>query len=55
MEQFSNNRVIKNNSIPKIRQFSLLAKKDIDKIFLLGFSLTFKVFFQFSLTFPSFP
>ena len=37
METFSNNRVTKNNSVAKIRQFSLWARKDANQIFPLTF------------------
>ena len=55
MENFSNNRVTKNNSKDQLKQFSLWARKDTDQIFLPDFSLTFEVFLQFSWTFPGFP
>ena len=55
MEKFSNNRVTKHDSIAKIRQFSLWARKDTNQIFVLDFSMTFEGFFQFFLTFPGFP
>ena len=32
METFSNNRVTKNNSIAKLRQFSLWARKDTNRV-----------------------
>ena len=32
METFSNNRVTKNNSITKLRQFSLWARKDTNRV-----------------------
>ena len=51
MEKFTNNRVTKNNSIAKIMQFSIWARKDTDQVF----SLTFKIFFQSLMTFPGFP
>ena len=55
METFSNNRVTKNNSVAKIRQFSLWARKDTNQIFSLTFLWLLRGFFQFSLTFPGFP
>ena len=55
MEKFSNNRVTKHDSVAKIRQFSLWARKDTNQIFVLDFSMTFEGFFQFFLTFPGFP
>ena len=55
MEKFWCNRVTKNNSTAKTRQFSLWARKEIDEIFFPDFSQTFKVFFKFPQTFPGFP
>ena len=51
MEKFRNDKVTKNNSIPKIRQFCLCARKGTDQ----AFFLTSEIFFQFSVTFPGFP
>ena len=51
MERFRNDKVTKNNSIPKIRQFCLCARKGTDQ----AFFLTSEIFFQFSVTFPGFP